>query len=78
MICLFLLIISHMRFYPESYQYEFFLGLRCGYPLSIYTKFELDRYTNKGDLLLDRKNWKGKHTKTHITQTETDFSPYTI
>ena len=36
------------------------------------TKFELDQFTNNGNLLLDRKKkWKHKHTQMH-TQTEID------
>ena len=35
-ISLFLFIISHMSFYHESYHYELFRGLRCGYLLPFH------------------------------------------
>ena len=39
------------------------------------TKFELDRSTNNGDLLSDRKYWTDTHTQTDrhtYSETETD------
>ena len=38
------------------------------------TKFELDRSTNNGDLLLERKKWKHTDRQTD-TQTETNTLP---
>ena len=50
-------IFSILCFYRGNYHWDFFWGSRCG--------FELNRKTNNGDLISDRK--KKKKTETHIT-----------
>ena len=40
--------------------------------LYLFTKFELDQFTNNRDLLSDRGNWKHRHIHTEI---ETDTLP---
>ena len=53
--------------------------------LYLSTQFELDRFTNNGDLLSDRNHWTHTHTHTHTdthtlthteTETETDTLPH--
>ena len=97
MISLFLLIIYCLRFYLESYHYELYGGLRCGYcggrnnertkstlpafsglsahasalltaesTLYLSTKFELDWFTNNGNLSSDRNHLKNTHYRNSI------------
>ena len=42
--------------------------------LYLSTEFELDRFINNGDLLLDRNHWKHTDRQTY-TQTESDTLP---
>ena len=75
MISLFLLImhIHLLRFYRKNYHYEFFLkDLDVG-TLYLSTKFELNWFTNNGNLSSDKITGIA-HRPTH-TETESDTHP---